>query len=116
MKITRSKSGEGAGRIVRSFLGGDIISFGGKKYKLASTDVNVHCINKEEYKSTAVMFFVTILAITVIGLILAIPLYIVAGKRQRVTVNIDTPDESGVIAVVDETEWKILSKYVMLSK
>lgn len=114
MQITRGKAAGKRGRIVKSFTGKDLISFGGQKYKLSDTDVSIRCINKEEKKSAAVMFFVALLAITVIGLLLAIPLFIVAGKRQMVTIQIDTPKEKGVIAVVEKEEWKILSKYVLL--
>jgi hypothetical protein len=115
MNITRGVAAGKSGRVVKSFLtGNDIISFSGHKYKLSDPTVRVRCINKEEKKSAVVMIVVAILALTLIGLILAIPLFILAGKRQIVTVQIDTPEEKGIIAVVDKDEWKILSKYVLL--
>lgn len=102
------------GRVLSGFTGGVIIRLRGRwcrsKLRVPGDLTGLAVINREERWSIGVLFLVVLLAITVIGLVLALPLLFVA-KHQETLFRITTP--SGTFdALADRAEWRKLSRYI----
>jgi hypothetical protein len=98
--------------LTKSFMGNkDIIKVGKQKFKLPS-DIDKSKITFEQNEMTGGrMFLIILLAITVIGLILAIPLYFM-GKKKRVTMSFKTKTgETFTVLATNNSESKIIQKY-----
>ena len=112
MKLVSSSWGAKRASISKSFLGGKhVIKAGGKKIKLPD-DIAKSTITHEQNEMTGGrMLLIIILAITIIGLILAIPLYF-AGKKKRVVMAFKTieGDTFSVVATTN-AETKMLGQY-----
>jgi len=66
--------------------------------------------NQEDRWSMAMIFLIVILALTLVGLLLAIPLMLL-GKEQE-TLCYFTTSKGSFGAKANKSEWKMLSKYV----
>ena len=92
MLLTSSSFKARRASIAKSFLGGKrVIKIGSHKYKLPD-DIEKSKMTSEQNEMTGGrMFLIVILAVTIIGLILAIPLYF-AGKKKRVVMAFKAKD------------------------
>ncbi|HOW76501.1 MAG TPA: hypothetical protein P5102_04795 [Candidatus Competibacteraceae bacterium] len=67
--------------LTKSFMGHDIIKVGAKKFSLPEDIVKTH-VSAEQNEMTALrMLLIIVLAITLIGLLFAIPLYFLSKKK-----------------------------------
>jgi len=98
--------------LTKSFTGGrDVIKVGSKKFALPD-DIAKAKITQQQIEMTGFrMLLIIILAITVIGLILAIPLYFAGKKKRLVMAFKGHTDETFSVAASNNKEWKILQKY-----
>ena len=112
MQLTSSSFKARRASISKSFLGGKhVIKAGGKKIKLPD-DIAKSTITHEQNEMTGGrMILIIILAITIIGLILAIPIYFFS-KKKRVVMAFKTID-GDTFSVVASTnaETKMLEQY-----
>ena len=98
--------------VSKSFIGNKtVIKAGGKKITLPD-DVEKTKVTQEQNEMTAGrMFLILLLAITIFGLVLAIPLYF-AGKKKRMTMAIKTKTgDTLMVAASNNYEWGLLAKY-----
>lgn len=58
------------------------------------------------------MILIVILAFTIIGLLLAIPLLIICGKRTTATIQVEMTGSPGLTLFVTNDEWKVMRKYL----
>jgi len=103
--------------LTKSFIGGhDIIKVGVKKFNLPG-DISKTKVTMEQNEMTGVRaLLIILLAITIIGLLLAIPLYF-SGKRKRMNMAFKAKTgEIFTIAVSSNKEWKILKRYAGLGE
>jgi len=110
-------SSEGAKRasISRAFVGGKhVLKVGKTKYKLPD-DIEKTKITQEQNEMTGGrMLLIILLGITVIGLILAIPLYF-AGKKKRVVMAFKAKDgHTFSVAAANNSEANMLQQYSAL--
>jgi hypothetical protein len=112
MKITRGPVRRC--RLTRTFSGKPLLLLDGARFELSDINLRLSCLNKETRKSLPLMFLMFLLAMTIVGLIVAIPLWIASGCGTRVsaTIQIDTPEVRGLIATVNNKEWNVISKYL----
>ena len=112
MDLIASSSGAKKASLAKSFFGGkDIIRVGDNKFTLPNDIENAKVTAPENELTAARMVLITLLAITLIGLILAIPLYI-AGKKERMTMAFRAKSgDTFTLAVSDDSEWDILQQY-----
>ncbi len=102
------------GRVLSGFTGGVVIRLRGRwcrsKLKVPGDLTGLVLVNQEERWSIAVLFLVVLLAISVVGVLLAVPLLFVA-KRQETLFRIATP-RGTFDALADRAEWRKLSRYI----
>ena len=113
MEVITSSWGATRGSVSQSFLGGKtVIKAGGRKITFPD-DVEKTKATMVQNEMTGVrMLLIVLLAITLIGLILAIPLYF-AGKKKRISLAIKTKDGQTItVAASNNYETKLLQKYV----
>lgn len=84
-----------------------------KKYRIPQDIETVKLLNKDEKRTVVQLVILIILAVTIIGLVLAIPLFVI-WKRIDFTFGVKTKDGKKFIAQGDASEWRILKKYVGL--
>ncbi len=85
--------------------------FGTTKFNVPMDIDGLALINQEERWSIGMLFLIAILAISIVGLILAIPMLFFA-KQQENLCRFTTPE--GVLeAKADKGEWKKLSRFVL---
>jgi len=112
MELIASSFGAQKASLTKSFVGGkDIIKVGPKKFTLPD-DIEKTKVTSEQNEMTGGrMLLIVLLAITLIGLILAIPLYF-AGKKKRTTMAFKAKSgDTFTVAASSNSEWKILQKY-----
>jgi hypothetical protein len=112
MKVITCSWGATRASVTTSFLGGKTVIKAGKRKVTLPDDAAKTQVTQEENEMTAGrVLLIILLAVTVIGLVLAIPLYF-AGKRKRVTMVIRTNDgETLHVAATNNREWKLLRGY-----
>lgn len=112
MKLIYSSEGAKRASISKHFqIGKPKLKVGGKKYVLPD-DIEKCKVTSEQNEMTGGrMLLIILLAITIIGLLLAIPLYF-AAKKKRVVMAFKAKDghEFSVMAS-DNLETQILNKY-----
>ena len=112
MKLISSSWGAKRASISQSFMGSKhIIKAGGKKIKLPDDIAKSRITSEQSEMTGGRMLLIIILGITIIGLILAIPLYF-AGKKKRVVMAFKT-NEGDTLSVMATTnaETKMLQQY-----
>ena len=111
MELVTSSSGAKRASLTKTFLGKDIIKVGENKFKLPSDSVTAKDTLDQREMTGLRMLLIVLLGITIIGLILAIPLYF-AGKKKRMVMAFKAVNgETFSVATSDNNETKILSKY-----
>ena len=111
MQLLSSSFGAKRARLTKTFLGKDMLKVGKQKFVLPD-DIAKAAMTAEQNEMTGLrMLLILLLSITVIGLILAIPLYF-AGKRKRVTMAFKAKSgETFTVAASNNTEAKVIKKY-----
>lgn len=115
MRLISSSEGAKRASISKSFVGGKhVIKVGKNKYKLPD-DIEKTKVTQEQNEMTGGrMLLIIILAITIIGLILAIPLYF-AGKKKRVVMAFKANDgHTFSVAASNNSEAQMLQQYSAL--
>jgi hypothetical protein len=111
MELITSSSGAKRASLTKTFMGKDVLKVGKNKFELPN-DISKVKVTQEQSEMTGWrMLLIILLAITIIGLILAIPLYF-AGKKKRMVMALKAVNgETFSVATSDNNETKILSKY-----
>ena len=111
MQLLSSSFGAKRARLTKSFLSKDMLKIGSQKFVLPD-DIAKSQMAAEQNEMTGFrMILIILLSITVVGLILAIPLYFV-GKRKRVTMVFKSKSgETFTIAASNNSEANVLKKY-----
>ena len=112
MKITRGNAHYAS--VKRSLFGKDFLVLDGTRFDLRDPSISVRCLNKQEYRSLFIMLTVSLLALTIIGIIIAVPLWISLGRRTTATVLIETVKTGEIVAVVNSREWQAVSRYLVM--
>jgi hypothetical protein len=115
MEVITCSWGARSASASKSFIGNKtVIKAGGRKITLPD-DVEKTKVTQEQKEMTGGRaFLIVLLAITVLGLVLAIPLYF-AGKKKRMTMAIKTKTGDTLMVATDNNyEWGLLSKYAGL--
>lgn len=112
MEVITCSWGAKRGSISQSFLGGKtVIKAGGKKITLPDDAVKTKITLAQDEMTAGRMLVIVLLAITVIGLILAIPLYF-AGKKKRVNLAIKTrAGDTIMVAASNNNEAKLVQRF-----
>jgi len=98
-------------KVYTNFLGRDYLAVEGHKFALRDGEVAVRCVSKSTRKSLVDMLIIGVLALTVVGLLIAIPMWIALGNRTDATVSFSI-DDFQFTARVDDREFRILEKYL----
>ena len=85
--------------------------FRSKKFKVPQDFKTLKLLNKDEKRTVMQLLVLLILAITIIGLLLAIPLFVI-WRDVSFTIGIETNDGTKFVAQGDSAEWKILQKFI----
>lgn len=112
MELLASSWGAKRASVSKSFVGGKTVIRAGKKKITLPDDVEKTKITLVQNEMTGGrMFLIILLGITLIGLILAIPLYF-AGKKKRLTMAIKTKaGDTLTIAASNNAETELLQRY-----
>jgi len=114
MELVASSFGAKKASLAKSMMGmggADIIKVGEKKFNLPNDIEKTKVIIEQNEMTGMRMLFIILLAITVIGLLLAIPLYF-ASKKKRLTMAMKTKThETFTVAASNNNESNILQKY-----
>jgi uncharacterized membrane protein affecting hemolysin expression len=112
MEVITCSWGAKRASVTTSFFGTKTIINAGHKKITLPDDVEKTQVTQEQNEMTGGrMILIILLAVTVIGLLLAIPLYF-AGKKKRMTMAIKTKaGETLYIAATTNREWNLLRKY-----
>lgn len=112
MELVSSTFGAKKASLSKTLLSGkDMLKVGKSKYVL-SKDIEKVKISHEQNELTGTrMLLIIILALTVIGLLLAIPMCLAAKKKRVVMAFLANDGESFSIMTSNNKETKILSKY-----
>ncbi len=118
MKIIEGDFAGNNGRVINAAFQGPMLEIrtgmvGTKKYKIPKDVETIKLLNKDEKRTVGQLLVIIILAVTLIGLILAIPLFII-WKRIDFTVGIKGKDGKKFVAQGDASDWKVLKKFVGL--
>ena len=112
MKVVKGDFKGKRARVVKGFVGGHVISLGLRaKYHLGKDIHAVYRTADNKELGAGRVLLIILLGATIIGLIIAIPMLLLARKRQ-VTYQITTNDGKEFLAVADRAEGKILDQYV----
>lgn len=112
MKLISASNGANKVSVTKSFTGGkDVFKVGKLKCEMPKDAARTRLTHEEEKMTFGRMLLLVLLAITVFGLILAIPLYF-AFKKKRATLAVKTHDNiTFVISAGSNREAKMLKKY-----
>lgn len=116
MKIIEGDYAGKKGRVIKAAFGGHIIEvrsgvIGTTKYKLLKDVETIKLLNKDESRTVGQYILILLLAFTLIGLILAIPLFFI-WKKVDFTVGIKAKDGKKFVAQGNSKDWIVLKKYV----
>lgn len=100
-------------RITRTLFNSDVIKVGGDTIRLPADVAQLVVTSREVYRSFWTMVFVILVSLTIVGLVIGIPWFILA-KRTRIGVAIRLTDGRQFGGVCDQSEFKTLSKYATL--
>lgn len=118
MKIIEGDFAGSTGRVVNAVLKGPIFEI--KSGIMQSTSFRIpkdietlKLLNKDEQRTAGQLAIIIIFAITLYGLIIAIPLFIL-WKRIDFTIGVKTKDGKKFIAQGDASDWKLAKKFIGL--
>lgn len=99
------------GRIVSAVFKGSVIQVSGQTYSLSKDLKRCKELSKSENRTFMQLIIVVLLAVTIIGLPIAILLFIL-WKNIQFTVGVETSDgKKFVFESSDRSEFKLISKY-----
>lgn len=111
MQLLSSSFRARSAQLTKTFLGSDVIKVGNMKFSLPDDIARSQIAGYQDSMTGLRMLLIVILAITIIGIILAIPLYF-AAKRKRLNMAFETRDGyTFTVASSSNAESKILQKY-----
>ncbi|MDI3489920.1 MAG: hypothetical protein PWP11_1197 [Thauera sp.] len=110
MKVTQGSMAGSSAAVVADIFKGDLLKVSGRVYKLKQDVAQLKLISKDESRSGWTLLLIVLLAITIIGLILAIPL-LMSYKKVQAIVAIKLTDGTAFVGMADKAEWATLSKY-----
>ena len=118
MKIIEGDFVGNKGRIINAAFQGAIFEIqsgviSATKYKIPKDIETIKLINKDEKRTVWQLIVLIILGITIIGLLLAIPLFVI-WKRIDFTIGVKTKDGKKFIAQGDASDWNVVKKFVGL--
>jgi len=118
MKIIEGDFVGNKGRIINYAFQGAIFEIqsgviSATKYKIPKDIETIKLINKDEKRTVWQLIVLIILGITIIGLLLAIPLFVI-WKRIDFTIGVKTKDGKKFIAQGDASDWNVVKKFVGL--
>lgn len=115
MEIIMPSGRRQKGRAVRDWKGVDIVQVFGvprRRYRLAKDFSEVTVTSQDRDVSALRIVIAVLLALTLIGLILAIPL-LARSRRPQVTLVLKTHDGDVLrVHTRDRKDWAVLSRYV----
>ena len=111
MELIMASNGAKRASLTKTFRGKDILKIGKDKFELPNDILKVKVTTENNEITAFRMLLIIILAFTIIGLILAIPLYLAAKKKRIVIALKVITGETFSIATSNNYETKILSKY-----
>lgn len=99
------------GRIVSAVFKGPVIQVAGQTYSLSKEMKRCKELSKSESRTFTQLIIVVLLAITLIGLPIALLLFIM-WKKIQFTVGVETTDgKKFIFESSDRNEYKLVSKY-----
>lgn len=115
MKLINSSEGAKRASISKAFVGGKhALKVGKTKYKLPDDIAKTKVTQEQNEMTGGRMLLIILLGVTVIGLILAIPLYFV-GKKKRVVMAFQANDgHTFSVAASNNNEASMLQHYSAL--
>ncbi len=118
MKIIEGDFVGNKGRIINAAFQGAIFEIQSgvistTKYKIPKDIETIKLLNKDEKRTAGQLIVLIILGITIIGLLLAIPLFVI-WKRIDFTIGVKTKDGKKFVAQGDASDWSIVKKFVGL--
>lgn len=97
--------------IYKGFIGGHVIKVGRKKFKLPD-DIAKTKITQEQNEMTGWrMLLIVFFALTIIGIVLAIPLYFVSKKKRLVMAFKSVSGDTFSVVATTNAETKMLQQY-----
>lgn len=111
VKVTQGDFQGKRGRVFRSMVGKPTVKVAGHALVLGRDFKTVKLLTKEERRGFLTMVIILALGVTLIGLIIAIPWFIVS-KKVQATVGFETNDGKRFVAVTDKAEWAIVSEHL----
>jgi len=118
VKIIEGDFSGSKGRVINAAFQGPVFEIRSgmlatQKYKIPKDIETLKLLNKDEKRTIGQLIILIILGITIIGLLLAIPLFVI-WKRIDFTIGVKTKDGKKFVAQGDAADWKIVKKYVGL--
>ena len=112
MKLIHASWKARGARLLKSFVGGkDIIKVGRKKIRLPQDIVKAKMGSQAIGLTWIRVLIIVLLGITVVGLVLAIPLFFMF-KKKRLTISFETHDgETFSVMATSNREFKRLQAY-----
>lgn len=118
MKIIEGDFAGSTGRVVNAVLKGPIFEIKSgimqaTSFRIPKDIETLKLLNKDEQRTAGQLAIIIIFAITLYGLIIAIPLFIL-WKRIDFTIGVKTKDGKKFIAQGDASDWKLAKKFIGL--
>ncbi|MCR8922676.1 hypothetical protein NO559_07835 [Dasania sp. GY-MA-18] len=114
MELINSSCGAKRASLSKTLLGKDVIKVGKQKYVLAEDIIKSKITHSQNEISALRMLVIILLSITVVGLLLAIPLYFM-GKKKRATAAFKAKDGTSFSVMSNSSkETAVLNKYSAL--
>ncbi|WP_347278585.1 hypothetical protein [Plasticicumulans sp.] len=100
-------------RVARALFGSDTIKVAGDTIKLPEDIAQLVVTSRAEYRSFWTMAFIILISLTIVGLVIGIPWFILAKKTQvGVAIRLNNGRQFG--GLCDKQEWDVLAKYATL--
>ena len=118
MKIIEGDFAGSSGRIINAAFQGSIFEIktgmiGTTKFKIPKDIETIKLLNKDEQRTIGQLIVLILLALTIFGLIIAIPLFVI-WKRIDFTIGVKTKDGRKFVAQGDANDWKVVKKFIGL--
>lgn len=112
MKLIASSWSAKQASIAKAFVGGThVIKVGRKKFRLPADIAKTEVAAQQNEMTALRMIVILALALSMVGLVLAIPLYFIA-KRKRMTLTVRAKTgETFTVATSRNAEWRMLRQY-----
>lgn len=115
MKITKGKYAGNEIKIVKSFMGKQMLRINSNDFNLDTDVAKLEIINQEKYRSVLVTALVLIFALSLVGIPVALIIWMIASKRVDTNLYIEFNDGFPLYVVADTKEWSVLKDYVTVA-